>query len=80
MGKYDEGDQQAFCNYILGKNLGTFEKEWTYTLRAHLNQDEQHLDLALKGSSMIPKLALTPTYLEFGCLPLQQKQRKTIKI
>lgn len=40
MGKYDEDDQQVFCNYILGKNvLGVFEKEWTYTLRAHLNYD-----------------------------------------
>ena len=63
MGKYDEADQQTFCNYILGKSIGTFEKEWTYTLRTHLSQDEQYLDLALKGCSMVPKITLTPTYL-----------------
>ena len=39
MGKYDEADQQIFCNYILGKNTGNVEKEWTYTLRAHLSHD-----------------------------------------
>ena len=53
MGKYDEADQQTFCNYILGKNVNSVEKEWTYTLRAHLS-DEQNLDLAVKGVSMVP--------------------------
>lgn len=81
MGKYDENDLQTFCNHIFGKSTsGVFEKEWTYTIRAHLSHDEQHLDLAMKGISMVPKLSLTPTYLEFGTTSLQQKQKKTLKI
>ena len=80
MGKYDEADQQTFCNYILGKNTSGIEKEWTYTLRAHLSHDEQHLDLAIKGVSMVPELSLTPTYLEFPSTTLQHKLNKSLKI
>jgi len=81
MGRYDESDIQTFCNHILGKSTnGMFEKEWTYTIRAHLSHDEQHLDLAMKGTSMVPRLSLTPTYLEFGTTALQQKQKKSFKI
>lgn len=81
MAKYDEIDQQIFCNYILGKNvMGVFEKEWTYTLRTHLNYDEQHLDLPIKGTSMVPQLSINPTYLEFPNTPLQHKIKKSLKI
>lgn len=65
----------------MGKNVaGDFERDWTYTIRTHLNFDEQHLDLSIKGSSLVPKLSLTPTYLEFPTTSLQQKQKKPIKI
>jgi hypothetical protein len=60
--------------------MGVFEKEWTYTLRTHLNYDEQHLDLPIKGTSMVPQLSINPTYLEFPNTPLQHKIKKTLKI
>jgi hypothetical protein len=49
-------------------------------LRVYLNHDESHLDLPIKGTSIIPKLAVTPTYLSFSNTVLQQKQKKSIKL
>jgi len=64
--KYEESDLQLFCNYILGKQTGlAFEKEWTYALKTYLNHEDHHLDLQIKGQSMIPKIGVTPTFINF---------------
>ena len=60
--------------------IGSLEKEWTYTLITHFSHDEQQLDLAIKGSSMVPQLSLSQTYLEFPSACLQQKIKKSLKI
>lgn len=70
-----------FCNYILGKHTSeVFEKDWNYSLRTYLNHEDQHLDLQIKGMSLIPKLGITPTYLTFNDCALQKKVKKSIKI
>jgi hypothetical protein len=79
--KYEEADLQLFCNYILGKNgPAVFEKDWSYSLRTYLNHEDQHLDLQIKGMSLIPKLGITPTYLNFNECTLQKKVKKFLKI
>ncbi len=79
--KYEESDLQLFCNYILGKNTASsFEKEWIYTLRTFLNHEEQHLDLQIKGVSIIPKLGVTPSFFAFNECSLQKKVKKVMKI
>lgn len=81
MAKFEEADHQLFCNYILGKNIpAPFEREWTYTLRVYLNHDEHHLDLPIKGISLVPKIGLTPSYLSFPNTALQQKSKKSLRI
>ena len=81
MAKFDEADLQLFCNYLLGKNTaGNFEKDWVYTLRFHLNQDDQHIDFPIKGTSLVPKLSISQTYLEFPSIPMQHRHKKSIKI
>lgn len=81
LARCEEADLQLFCNYILGKHANaSFEKDWSYSLRAYLNLEDQHLDVQVKGVSIIPKLAVTPTFLAFTDCPLQKKIKKPIKI
>jgi hypothetical protein len=81
LAKYEEADLQQFCNYILGKHTSeVFEKDWSYSLRTYLNHEDQHLDLQIKGVSLVPKLAVSPTYLHFSECALQKKLKKPIKI
>jgi hypothetical protein len=70
-----------FCNYILGKQTGqSFEKDWTYSLKALLNHEDHHLNLQIKGISLVPKLALTPTFLAFPDSPVHQRTKRTLTL
>lgn len=70
-----------FCNYILGKHTSEgFERDWSYSLRTYLNHEDQHLDLQIRGMSLIPKLAVTPTYLNFNECAIHKKTKKSLKI
>lgn len=49
-------------------------------MRAYLNHEDQHLDLQLKGVSIVPKIGVSPTYLNFNECTLQRRSKKTLKI
>ena len=81
LARYEESDIQLFCNYIMGQtNGGSFEREWSYCLRAYLNHEEEKLDLSLKGVSLVPRIGLSQHYVSFGDCQLHSKNRTVLQV
>jgi hypothetical protein len=78
---FTEKDQQCFCNYILGR-ISNFneEKEFSYTVKVHINEEENPLIMYLNGSSIIPKIGLSSTFLDFSDNFVNSKKEKELKI
>ena len=41
-------------------------KEFSYTVKVHINEEESPLVVLLKGKSIVPKLGLSSTFFNFG--------------
>ena len=82
MAKIDENDQHIFCNFVAGKlkNLPYEIKEWTYTMKAYFNDEQNSKTFTIKGFSYIPKINLNQVYFEFDECGVRTKTEKILKI